>query len=67
MAALYIAIACPSGLYTAMIENGKKNVFMRFLAEMCTAIDDQIHSNCYQELVKLFSKIAWRGREYRYC
>ena len=48
MAALYIAIVCPSGVDRAMVEISKHDVVVRFLAGMC-----RDGSHCYQELVKL--------------
>ena len=50
MAALYIAIVCPSGLNKALFRSGRHNVVARFLAGMCR--DDEDHSHCYHELVK---------------
>ena len=51
MAALYIAIVCPSGLDRAMLRSGRHDVVVRFLAGMCR--DDEDHGHCYQKLVKL--------------
>ena len=51
MAGLHIAIVSPSGLDRAMIESGRHNVVVRFLAGIFR--DNEDHGHCYQELVKL--------------
>ena len=53
LAALYIAILCPSGLDWEMFRRGKHHVHVvvRFLAGLCRDDEDDIH--CYQELVEL--------------
>ena len=62
MVALYIAIVSPSGLDRAMIESGRHDVVVRFLAGMCR--DNEDHSHCYQELVKLLDHINALVTEY---